>query len=187
MEYFCLKIFRSHSSVTGCQRSRCWVRGQGSVLVRQTGRPPVSSCQPLCHLLAGVKQYLVKLSAQHVLPDRGACPVTIKQSRQYFSVLTVLCGDDYQLIVMDHGLAKTTLARQRQFSTGDTDRPKYSDRDPIGHHSRSISKFGLFVLSSPVNRLSRVRPMKHYQARERSTGAEGQATNVRNCFYNIQA
>ena len=65
-------------------------------------------------------------------------------------MLTVLCGDDYQLIVMDHGLAKTTLARQRQFSTGDTDRPKYSDRDPIGHHSRSISKFGLFVLSSPV-------------------------------------
>ena len=78
-----------------------------------------------------------------------------------FFMLTALCGDDYQLIVMDRGLAKTTLARRRQFSTGDTDRPKYSDLDPIGHHPRSISKFGLFVLSSPVNRLSRVRPMKH--------------------------
>ena len=82
-----------------------------------------------------------------MLPDRGACPVTIKQSRQYFSVLTVLCGDDYQLIVMDRGLAKTTLAGQPQFSTGDTDRPKHSDLDPIGHHPRKISKFGVFVLS----------------------------------------
>ena len=46
-------------------------------------------------------------------------------------MLTVLYGDDYQLIVMDRGLAKTTLARRRQFSTGDTDRPKYSDLDPL--------------------------------------------------------
>ena len=155
---FCCKMFPSHSSVTECQRSRCSGGRQGSVSQSDKQEdllpPPITSCQPLPspgHLLASLKQYLVKLLAEHVQAKTGACAVTTKQwadqARQYVLMLTVLCGDDYQLIVMDHGLAETTLARQRQFSTRDTDRPKYSDLDPIGHHPRSISKFGLFVLS----------------------------------------
>ena len=94
----------------------------------------------------------------------------------FFYVNRVFSADDYQLIVMDRGLAKTTLARRRQFSTGDTDRPKYSNLDPIGHHPRNISKFGLFVLSSHVHScqppISGLTDEK-YQARERSNGAEG--------------
>ena len=40
-------MFPSHSSVRGCHRGRCLLGGQGSVSHRQTGRPPVSSCQLL--------------------------------------------------------------------------------------------------------------------------------------------